>query len=528
MAKKKTLIPPPNLLEKAIAYVAPRMALERHKARTAMAITGGYSGAKVDRAALSNWRTYAGSPESDISPDLISLRARGRDLVRNTPVAAGAVAQTTTNVIGTGLALAPAPDADYLGLSPESLAAWKRNTIREWKLFAESKDADLGRRMNFYQLQELAFRSFFESGDIFFLTPRKPRGNVYDLALQPIEADRVSNPNNGNNTDTMIDGIEIDADGAPVKCHICTRHPGDLRRAGIKWQEFNFYGTNNRRNVLHLFKPLRPGQVRGVSMLAPIIEPLKQLGTYTNAELQAAVTSGMFSIFVKMDPDAFSSLFDNDAASAIVKESGKWDGNLDNDGRAVNLLPGESIESANPGRPNSEFDPFVQSILRQIGMALEIPYEVLIMHFQSSYSAAKGALMTAWKTYRKWRDWMATEFCQPVYVLWLDEAVSKGRISCPGYFASPAVRAAWQGALWIGDGPGSIDPVKEVQAAEKRVNLGISTIEAESILHDGIDWEVKHEQRAKEQRMRKEAGLIHEQDSGSIAADPASAEEPQQ
>jgi lambda family phage portal protein len=511
VASKKPPVIKQNFIDKAIQYVAPQMALERHKARLVMAMTGGgYNGAKIDKAALSNWRTYAGSPESDISPDLVNLRARSRDLVRNTPVAAGAIAQTTTNVIGTGLALAPAPDASYLGLSKEELAEWKRNTIREWKMFAESKDADLGRRMNFYQLQELAFRSFFESGDVFILTPMKNRGNVYDLALQPIEADRISNPNHGSNNDTLIDGIVIDDDGAPVKCHICNRHPGDFRRTGLKWQEFEFYGRNNRRNVIHLFKPLRPGQVRGVSMLAPIIEPLKQLGTYTNAELQAAVTSGMFSIFVKMDPTAFSTLFDPEAASQLAKDSGKWDGNLDNDGRAVNLLPGESIESANPGRPNSEFDPFVQSILRQIGMALEIPYEVLIMHYQSSYSAARGALLMAWKTYRKWRDWMATDFCQPVYVLWLDEAVAKGRVKCPAYFASPAIRAAWQGAMWIGDGPGSIDPVKEVDAAQKRVDMGISTLETESILHDGGDWEVKHEQRAKEEEMRNKAGLNKE------------------
>jgi capsid protein len=105
---------------------------------------------------------------------------------------------------------------------------------------------------------------------------------------------------------------------------------------------------------------------------------------------------------------------------------------------------------------------------------------------------------------------MATDFCQPVYVLWLDEAVAKGRVKCPAYFASPAIRAAWQGAMWIGDGPGSIDPVKEVDAAQKRVDMGISTLETESILHDGGDWEVKHEQRAKEEEMRNKAGLNKE------------------
>lgn len=496
-----------NFIDKAIEFVAPQAAFNRMKARTAMALAGGYSGAKLDRAALSNWNSGAGSAEADISPDLNTLRSRARDLVRNTAVASGAVSQTTTNVVGTGLSLEPAPDAKFLNLTEDQSAQWIAAVKREWKLWANSKDVDLGRRMNFYQLQDLLFRARMESGDVFVLTPTKARGNVYDLCLQAIEADRICNPKRVMNSDKIIDGIEVDEVGAPLRAHISNRHPGDLRNKNMAWVAVDFYGKNNRRNILHLFKPLRPGQVRGVPDFSPLIELIKQLGTYTNAELQAAVTSAMFSMFVKMDAEGFRELFDDEAASALVKDGGRWDGNLDNGGRAVNLLPGEEVQAPNLGRPNSEFDPFVQSILRQIGMSLEIPYEVLIMHFQSSYSAARAAILSAWRTYRKWRDWMSTEFCQPVYELWLDEAVAKGRISAPGYFASPLVRSAWANALWIGDGPGSIDPVKDVSAAKERVALGISTRAAESILHDGVDWETKHAQLLKEKKMRDEAGL---------------------
>jgi len=496
-----------NMIDKALEYIAPTIAFKRRTARVALAMTGGYQGASITRAALSNWKTTAGSSEADISPDLPPLRERSRDLSRNSPVASGALGQTTTNVIGTGLSLEPKPNTNILKLTDEQAAEWAAYTKFEWALFASSKDCDITRRLNFYQLQDLIFRSRWESGDVFVLTPNKPRGNVYNLALQVIEADRVSNPNRQVNNKTLVDGIKLDEYGAPISCYISDRHPGDIRYKPTKWDEYAFFGKDNRRNVLHLYRILRPGQVRGVPEVAAIIEQLKQLGTYTNAELQAAVTSGMFSVFVKMDPDAFGDLFDKDAQKTYVEDAGKWDGSLDNGGRAVNILPGESIESANPGRPNSEFDPFVQSILRQIGMALEIPYEVLIMHFQSSYSAARAALLSAWRTYRRWRDWTATEFCQPVYELWLAEAVANGRINAPGFFADPLVRAAWCGAQWIGDGPGSIDPSKEVDAAQKRVDMTISTLEAESILHDGVDWESKFRQRSKEQKMLNEAGL---------------------
>jgi hypothetical protein len=203
-----------------------------------------------------------------------------------------------------------------------------------------------------------------------------------------------------------------------------------------------------------------------------------------------------------------------------------WDGTvngstLDGAGKAVNLLPGESVESANPGRPNALFDPFVQAIVRQIGVALELPFEVLIKHFTASYSAARAALLDAWKLFRGRRDWLATNFCQPVYEAWLEEAVAIGRVPAPGFYADPAIRRAWCAAVWTGDGPGSIDPAKEVVAAKERIALGISTRAAESILHDGIDWRVKHKQLVEEEERRREDGLtvLPPAEPASVAVD---------
>lgn len=264
---------------------------------------------------------------------------------------------------------------------------------------------------------------------------------------------------------------------------------------------------SGRRNVLHIFKPLRPGQVRGVPWIAPILEPLKQLSQYTDAELKAAVDSAVTSFFTKMEAAAFDDLYDDASKEKIITEGLKWDGQVAGNNHVTNLLPGEEVINLTPGRPNPQFDPFVLAILRQIGAALEIPFEVLIMHFQSSYTAARGAFMMAWKFFRMERDMMVTEECQPVYELWLENEVSQNTIPAPGFFADPLVRAAWSGAVWTGDGPGSVDPGKDVAAAEKRVALGISTKQAESILHDGVDWETKHRQRVKETNAEKRDGI---------------------
>lgn len=500
---------PQNLIDKAIAIFAPRVAARRLQARQFLALSGGYTGARRDRAATAAWHTQAGGPDSDVIVDLPMLRQRSRDLVRNAPAATAVVGTTTTHVVGTGLSCTPQPDAEFLGLSDKEAAAWQLDTNRRYKAWSESPDCDLARHLNIYGLQALAFRGALESGDSFVITPRVARSdNPAALALQLIEADRCCNPQGKVNSDTLTDGIEhSDTTGEALSYWLCNRHPGDLGGGAKVWTNVKARGdSTGRRNVLHLHRPLRPGLRRGVPILAPVIEPLKQLATYTDAELRAAVASGLFPLFATMDPAAFAEMFDEESQSTIVDKASKWSGEIES-GKVTNLLPGEKIESPNPGRPNEQFDPFVASCLRQIGMSVGLPYEVLVMHYQSSYSAARGALLMAWRFFTGWRDWLATTMCQPVYELWLADEVAAGRIAAPGFFADPVVRHAWCQALWVGDGPGSIDPAKEVTAAKNRVALGISTLQAESVLHDGVDWATKHRQAIKEAKARRDAGL---------------------
>lgn len=489
-----------NLLDKAIAYVNPRLAAQRMLSRTQLAIGGGYSGAGINKAQLSRWLTQPGSPTTDIIPDLKALRARSGDQMRNSPIAVGAINQTINGVVGTGLSFNSQIDAEFLGLSEEEAEAWNEDHDRRFSAWFNSKDCDLSRNLNGYGLQELSFRSELERGDVFWLTPMVPRAaRSAVLALQLIEADRVCNPDNKPNTDNLIEGIELDpVTREAVAVHVARMHPGDARGKANTWDRVTVRGSRTGRlNVLHSFQPLRPGQVRGVPWIAPILEPLKQLGRWTENELNAAVTSSIFSVLVKMDPEAFQDIFDESAQGEIVERAQKWSGEMES-GKAVNLMPGESVETVSSNRPNPAFDPFWLAMVRQIGMALEIPIEVLIMHFQSSYTAARGAMLMAAKFWRRRRDRLITNICAPVHELWLSEEVAAGRIAAPGFFADPVIRAAWCAGVWTGDGPGSLDPQKEVSAAQARVDMEISTLDAESVAYDGVPWKVKHRQRTKE------------------------------
>lgn len=504
-----TETPKPSMIERAIGAISPSWALQRHKSRVVLALSGGYAGGGY-RSNLSEWRPGAGDADADSIRDLRELRSRSRDLVRNSPIAGGAIETQVTHVVGTGLSLQSRVNAEFLGLTPEQASAWQRRTETLYSMWARSEFADVVGEQNFYELQDLAFRSRLENGDVFVVLASKRRdGWPFTLALQVIEADRCCNPDFKSDTDTLVAGIQKDAFGEPVACWFTDRHPGTayLTTGKVNWKRYAMRSPSGRRNVLHLKRKLRAGQTRGIPELAPIVEALKQIDRYSKAEVDAAVNSAAFSIFSKMDPEAFQEVFDDDTRTAYVQDAMSWDG-TPTTGRVVNLLPGEEIQSAAMNRPNPNFDPFVQAFLTQIGIGLNIPKEVLTKHFQSSYSAARAALMDAWRTFKIRREWVASKLCQPVFEEWLADAVAAGMIDAPGFFADPLVRAAYCGSVWTGDGPGAIDPMKEASAAEKRMQIGLTTLSEEITAHDGGDWEAKHAQQVVEQKAREEGGLV--------------------
>lgn len=503
-------IPKLNALERAIATISPAWAVKREAARGMMAMTGGYSGAGYSER-LYHWQPGTNDADGDVNWGLRELRARSSDLVRNSPIAGGAIETQVAHVVGTGLALQSRIDAEALGMDDDAAVEWQCAVEREFRLWAESELCDARGQLCFYELQDLAFRSHLERGDSFVvLTGVNRPGWPYRLALQVVEADMVRTPDDGADTEQIIQGIERDGTGQAIAVHISNRHPGQTiaSNAGkTTWRRVTFRGSSGRRNVLHLMRVLRPGQTRGVPCLAPIIEPLKQLTRYSAAEVDAAVNSAAMALFAKMDPDTFQDVFDDNGRSQYINSAQSWDGTL-RSGAVVNLLPGEEITSPIQNRPNPNFAPFVGAVMRQIGIGLGIPYEVLSKHFQSSYSAARAALLDAWRTFKIRRTWLAGRMCQPVYEEWLADAVASGRISAPGFFADPLIRAAWCGAQWVGDGPGALDPEKEAKAAEKRLNIGLTTLAEEVMAYDGGSWEQKHPQQARERDEREEAGLV--------------------
>jgi len=508
----------PNLIDRVVGVFSPASGLKRLHARAQlMAATGGYNGGARDRRPTKRWRPPQGSANADTLLDLGDLRARSRELARNTPLATGALATVTTETIGAGLQLQACIDHEALGITPERADEMEREQEREFALFCLS--ADFTRVQKFGPMQVLAFRSKKESGDVLVIRRyRKDAGDVYGTKLQLLEADRLSNPNHAQDTDEISGGVETNVDGVPVAYHISNRHPGAIRATALIWEKIAARTDEGLPVVLHQFDRTRPELTRGVPFLAPVIEHLKQLGDYSDAEVTAAVISAMFTMVIETPNDE-----DGDGNPVIGEKDSSLEANevkLGN-GAVISLAPGEEVKTVNPARPNANFDPFWLAFCRQIGVALELPFELLIKHFTASYTASRAALELARRTFLKERSFFGDDFCQEIYGWQMDEAVALGRLARPGYFADPVIRQAYLGAEWIGPRAASLNPKQEAEADAVDVDNGFKTIEQVCIERTGGEFEKKNDQRGKEVKMRKAVGAEKQPPSAFGAAQSA-------
>ncbi|MGR3992462.1 phage portal protein [Pseudomonas sp. 1121_17] len=473
-----------------------------------------WRGASRMLRSMASWIPGLGSPRRDFNQnERRMLVARSRDAMRNHLIARAAITRLRTNVVGTGLVCRAQVDHEALGISEAAADDLNGELDRLWSLYADDpRECDAEATLNHYQLQALVLVSSMVAGDVFVASPDQERpGCIFSTRLQLIESDRVSNPNAGLDRADLIDGVEVDGLGAPVAYHVCTGYAGEhLVGKPLSWERLTVFGAETgRRRVLHVLADKeRPGQKRGMPYLAPVLEPLQKLERYASAELMAAVISAMFTVFIKKTGDFQAG---NLPMSALAEEAPGGDDTTDGElalgeGAVVDLGVGEEPMVANPGRPNAQFDPFFTAVVKEIGSALELPLEELLLHYSSSYSAARAAMLQAWRFYSLRRWWLACDFCQPSRELVIDEAVARGLIDLPGY-GDAAKRKAYCQAIWIGPARGAIDELKEANAAGKRIDIGVSNETLETAAMTGEPWQQVFRQRVREVEQRRQHNL---------------------
>lgn len=431
--------------------------------------------------------------------ELDTLRARSQDRTRNDPIGAALPETLVTNIVGSGLEPQSRIRADRLGISEE--AAEDLENQAEAAFDSWQRRADAAGRLDFAELITVVMYKIIEDGEVLVNLPMlSAPGRPLGRALELVAAERLATPR-GKSGQNIFQGIELGEERKEPRRYWIRKAPkvvGDMELTGYEFTGIPARDAQGRPLILHLFATRQPGQLRGVPHFAPVLKYFKSLADSLDAEVVAQkVAACLSAVITRTDPlnPVFPTTQDPDTGKKLIKLE---------PGMVPTLGIGEDLKLIDFKRGGETFDVFLTKVLRIIGNALGLPYELLLKDFsKTNYSSARAALLEAWRVFVYWRNWLTRKFCQPVWELVLEEAYLRGRFAARDFYAH---REEYCRAVWIGPGRGWVDPVKEVVAAKLEEDYNYATL-ADQCAAQGRDWEDVLKQKAREMKRRRELGL---------------------
>jgi lambda family phage portal protein len=457
---------------------------------------------------LSNWspRRLTWTEEGRQREAIVN---RANDIAANNAHGASLIDAITINTVGTGLWPQSKPNWKRLGITEEQAAALAENM--EWEFEQWSREADASSpsvetaTSNFYGLQFQNIYSLLVNGEFINLPLMlDDPGRRYSLALQAIDPVRLRTPMALIGAKDVRDGIRLGKNGAPIGYLLADPEDGRFTTS-LDLRSFRELAprAGHRPLIFHRFHKKNPEQVRGVSILAPAMKFFRDMNDYLDYELVGAIIAASFPVFIQK-----SSAYD--AKAELGTEATATDPTVYQEvGPGIMYgNPGEEPKVLSNTRPGNSFGVFVETILRAVGAAAGMPYEVIAKDFsKTNYSSARAALEEAWRVFGMYQDWLVSYFCQVIWEMVFEEAWLRGRIVLPkGAPDFYAAKAEYCAVNWIVPERTNLDPVKEIVAAVMAKNNNMGT-DAEFAAKRGKDWEAQYEQRSREIKRAEKLGL---------------------
>lgn len=403
--------------------------------------------------------------------DRIEMVDRARAVERDNPIAAGLLSRAVENVVG-------------CGIRPQARTEDEEWNNRAEELFEEwSHRADVRGLDSFYELQQLAVRSYLRDGD--FGAVLLDSGQ-----LQMVESDQLAAPTDKRFTPNHVDGIDLDDRGKPIAYHIVKgrgdqhyypRRRDQVERIKVPADDFIFVARRNRL-----------GQTRGEPCFAQSFELFDQLDGLIESVVVAARMAACFGMVITSNypPNQLPNITGADGRSYR-----EW--NME-PGMIKTLEPGETVSQVKPDHPSQNFSDFMATIGRLLGLQLGMPLELVFMDFsRTNYSSARAALIQARQSFKQIQDRMITHFCRRVYLWNVRRWIEDGLLE---------LREDWARHVWATPAWKWIDPLKEIQAHLVGVDAGMMTL-SDVAKSQGRDLLELLEQRARELKLQKDLGI---------------------
>jgi len=419
---------------------------------------------------------------SNLNADLLgqgrTIRERAAYYANNSAHGRAAVSALVSNIVGPGIVPSPQhPDP-----------AIRQQLADRWARWTDAADFDGG--TDFYGLQALAVRQMVETGESFAHLLMVPDdGPEIPFQIRLLHPSQIPTEWPMALVNGLVrGGIEFDRYGRRVSYLVLPFRPDDPLMA------FATVGFTPIRlpadDVCHLFDPIEPGHIRGLSWFAPVLLALRELDEMANAALVGAKLRNLVCAAL-VDPEGNGAGLPGNVCDGALELSLE-------PGTILPFAPGRSIEFFDP-KESQNYGPFTREHLRAIAAGLGIPYELLTGDLSGvNYSSIRAGLVEFRKRLEHWQfNLVVFKLCRPAWDRFIKLAVLSGAIDARAYVRD---RAAYHAVEWLPPRQTWVDPLKDAQAEVLAIDAGLmsrtSAIVARGLDPNRVRAEIANERKA--------------------------------
>lgn len=366
------------------------------------------------------------------------VRSRARHSYANNGYIRNAVDAIVAEAVGAGIEANSAhPDKDTAALIDSAFFA---------------ADLDAEGRTDFRGMTAAAVRAEIVDGEAFFVAEHRDGGTVW----RQIPAEFVDESDTRELSDGyVVAGIEFTSDGTRRACHIRPQRPTDLYP--VTQESIRVPAED----VLHIYRQLGPGQVRGISQLAPILLTVNELDQLQDALLVGAKVSAMFCGFIS-DPADVGGGDAEEVLQGIQETGGLAPG-------GVYSLGAKQIDWSSPEQAKESIA-FAKLTLGQIAAGLGVPQHLVDGDLsQANYSSLRAGLLPFRAKVEQYvYHTLVPQFLNPVFRRFVTDEYLAGRLDVPDL--SAALKAEW-----LPPHPMQVDPQKDMAAAREALAMGLTS-----------------------------------------------------
>lgn len=420
------------------------------------------------------------------------LRARSRQVAMNNPYGKRFANMVVDNVCG------PVPfrlQAKVKFNSGKLDTATNGKIETAWRGWGRVGNCEITGRMSWNAVQRLLTRSLSVDGEIL---ARKHRGldyGPYGYQLQILDADRLDDLKNERlpNGGAIHMGVEVDPYSRPVAYHILKRKPSSWVAGG--------YPRESERvpadDIIHIFVPEFPEQVRGVPWIYAALLNLVHIGAFAEAAVIAARIGASQMGFIE-SPDGGATLAasqgkDPKGNPQIVNEPGSF----------TTLPPGYKVGAGwDPKYPDAAVGPFLKACLRGVAVGVNVAYHNLSGDMEGvNYSSARIAELDERDGWMTIQSFVAEHLHEPLHCDWQRMQALTGRLPLDVSRLERYHDVYFQPRRWAW-----VDPMKEVGASIEAINARLKS-RTRVIAEGGEDIEDVFDEIAEEEDLAEEKGV---------------------